>query len=324
MSIESAMPSNHLILCRPLLLLPSIFPSIRVFSNESALHITWPKYWSFSFSINPSNEYSGLISFRIDWFDFLAVQGTLKSLLQRHISEASVLWSSTFFMVQLSYPVGALALGSPAVEPAGPWGGLVGGLQEGSHQWVLARTAAASVFVPTVSLSHLQLHRRPSRTSKQVWTRLLWGHWLFPWTLVHTRSVSSSRVAFLYSNLSGLLSRILWGHLLPLPDSQSGKPNIGLRASTSVGESVVQWFSFLWVTHLRGMGFDFVVIAPLLPRGGFFFVFGGGLSFSVGCSIVLVNDCSAVSFDLDVFVRRCELMSCSAILPANSSNPWYL
>ena len=84
--------------------------------------------------ISVSSEYSGLISFRIDWFDLLAVQGTLKSLLQRHISEASVLWSSTFFMVQLSYPVGALALGSPAVEPAGPWGGLVGGLQEGSHQ----------------------------------------------------------------------------------------------------------------------------------------------------------------------------------------------
>ena len=101
MSIESVIPSNHLILCRPFLLPPSIFPSIRVFSNESILHIRWPKYWSFSFSIN---EYSGLISFRMDWLDLLAVQGTLKSLLQHHSSEASILWPSAFFMVQLSHP----------------------------------------------------------------------------------------------------------------------------------------------------------------------------------------------------------------------------
>ena len=104
MSIESVMQSNHLILCRPLLLLPSIFPSIGVFSNKSAIHIKWPKYWSFSFSISPSNEYSGLISFRIDWFDLLAVQGTLKSLLQHHSLKASILWRSAFFMVQLSHP----------------------------------------------------------------------------------------------------------------------------------------------------------------------------------------------------------------------------
>ena len=97
MSIESMMPSNHLILCRPLLLLPSIFPSIRVFSNKSALRIRWPKYWSFS--ISPSNEYSGFISFRIDWFDLLSVQGTLKSLHQHHSSKASVLWHSAFFIV---------------------------------------------------------------------------------------------------------------------------------------------------------------------------------------------------------------------------------
>ena len=97
------MPSNHLILCCPLLLLPSIFPSIRVFSNESALHIRWPKDWSFSFSISPSNEYSGLISFRIAWFDPLAVQGTLKSLLQHHSSKASILQCSSFSMVQLSH-----------------------------------------------------------------------------------------------------------------------------------------------------------------------------------------------------------------------------
>ena len=95
--------SNYLILCRPLLLLPSIFPSIRVFSNESALLIRWPKYWSFSFSIIPSNEYSGLIFFRIDWFDLLAVQGTLKSLLQHHSSKTSVLWHSVFFMIQLPH-----------------------------------------------------------------------------------------------------------------------------------------------------------------------------------------------------------------------------
>ena len=101
MSIESMMPSNHLILCRPLLLLAPIFPGIRVFSNESALHIRWPKYWSFSFNISPSNEHPGLISFRMDWLDLPAVQGTLKSLLQHHSSKASILWPSAFFMVQL-------------------------------------------------------------------------------------------------------------------------------------------------------------------------------------------------------------------------------
>ena len=104
MSIESMMPSNHLIFCHPLLFLPSIFPRIRVFSSESVLHIRWPKYQSFSFSISPSSEYSGLISFRIDWFYLLAVQGTLKSLLQHHSSKASILWRSAFFMVQFSHP----------------------------------------------------------------------------------------------------------------------------------------------------------------------------------------------------------------------------
>ena len=103
MSIESVMPSSNLNLCRPLLLLPSIFPSIRVFSNESVLRIRWQKYWSFSFNISPSNEHPGLISFRMDWLDLLAVQGTLKSLLQHHSSKVSILWSSTFFMVQLSH-----------------------------------------------------------------------------------------------------------------------------------------------------------------------------------------------------------------------------
>ena len=104
MSIESVMPSNHLILCRPILLLPTIFPIIRVFSNESALRIRWPKYWSFSFNISPSNEHSGLISFRMDWLDLHAVQGTLKSLLQHHSSKASILWHSAFLIVQLSHP----------------------------------------------------------------------------------------------------------------------------------------------------------------------------------------------------------------------------
>ena len=103
MPIESVMPSNHLILCCPLLLPPSILCSIRVFSKESALHIRWPNYWSFSFNISPSNEYSGLISFRMDWLDLLAVQGTLKSLLQHHSSKASILWPSAFFIVQLSH-----------------------------------------------------------------------------------------------------------------------------------------------------------------------------------------------------------------------------
>ena len=105
MSIEAVMASNHLVLCRPLLLLPSIFPSIRVFFNESVLHIRWPKYWSFSLNISPSNEYSGLISFRMDWLDLLAVKGTLKSLLQHHSSKASILWRSAFFIFQLSHPL---------------------------------------------------------------------------------------------------------------------------------------------------------------------------------------------------------------------------
>ena len=104
MSIESVIPSNHLILCCPLLLLPSIFPSIRIFSNESALHIRWPKYWSFSFNISPSIEHPGVISFRMDWLDLLAVQGTLKNLLQHHSSKAPILQRSAFFIIQLSHP----------------------------------------------------------------------------------------------------------------------------------------------------------------------------------------------------------------------------
>ena len=116
MFIESVMPSYHLILCHPLLLLPSIFPRIRVFSNESTLCIRWPQYWSFSFSISPSNEYSGLISFRIDWLDLLEVQGTPTSLLQHHSSKASVLWHLAFFMVQLSYSCITTKKPSPNLE----------------------------------------------------------------------------------------------------------------------------------------------------------------------------------------------------------------
>ena len=102
---SNSCPASHLVLCRPLLLLPSVFLSIRIFSSESILHIRWPKYWSFSFSISPSNEYPGLVSFRMDWLDLLAVQGTLKSLLQHHSSKASILWYSAFFIVQLSHPI---------------------------------------------------------------------------------------------------------------------------------------------------------------------------------------------------------------------------
>ena len=119
MSIKPVIPSSHLILCHPLLRLPSTFPSIRVFSNESVLHIRWPKYWSFSFSITPFNEYSGLISFRMDWMDLLAVQGTLKSLLQHHSSKASVHQRSVFFIVQISHPY--MTTGKPQLKLDGTW-----------------------------------------------------------------------------------------------------------------------------------------------------------------------------------------------------------
>ena len=130
-SIKSGMLSNYLIFCHPLLLLPSIFPSIRVFSNESVLHIRWPKYWGFSFSINPSNEYSGLVSFRMDWLDLLAVQGTLKSLLQHHGSKASILQCSTFFMVQLSHPY--MTTGKTISFSYNPWKHYIRSLQVVSY-----------------------------------------------------------------------------------------------------------------------------------------------------------------------------------------------
>ena len=119
MSIESVMPSKHLILCHPIPLLPSTFPTIRVFSKESGLYIIWPKYWSYGFSMSPSNEYSGLISFTIDWLDLLAAQGTLKSLLQHHSSKASILWHSAFFMFQLSHPY--MTTGKTIVLTKGPF-----------------------------------------------------------------------------------------------------------------------------------------------------------------------------------------------------------
>ena len=140
------MPSNHLILCHPLLLLSSIFHSFRVFSKESVLHIRWPKYWSFSLSISPSNEYSGLISFRMDWFDLLAVQGTVKSLLQHHSSKASILWHSAFFIVQLSHPYMTTAATAKSLQSCptlcdpidgSPPGSLVSGiLQARTLEWV--------------------------------------------------------------------------------------------------------------------------------------------------------------------------------------------
>ena len=136
MSIESVRPSNHLILCRPLLL-PSIFPSLRVFSNESALHMRWPKYWSFSFSISPSNEYSGLISFRMDGLDLLAVQGTLKSLLQHHSSKASILRRSAFFIVQLSHPLSTRKVLHPRCGARlGGSGGVSGQHKNRDKPWV--------------------------------------------------------------------------------------------------------------------------------------------------------------------------------------------
>ena len=133
MSIESMMPSNHLILCRPLLLLPSIFPYIRVFPSELALHIRWPKYWSFSFSISLSNEYSGLISFRIDWLDLLAVQGTLKSLLQHHSSKASILWHSAFFILPT-----LTSIHDYWKNHGTPFGTLYAWAQSLSHVWLFA------------------------------------------------------------------------------------------------------------------------------------------------------------------------------------------
>ena len=151
MSIELMMPSNHLILCHPLLLLPSIFLLNKVFSNESALHIRWPKFWSFSFSICPSNEDSGLTSFRMDWLDLLAVQGTLKSLLQHHSSKASILWHLALFIVQLSYPymttgcvLGVHILGVHKIQK-NYYGGL--NLENGSHE---------AFMKETISRKHIQ------------------------------------------------------------------------------------------------------------------------------------------------------------------------
>jgi len=150
MSIELVMPSNHLILCHPLLLPASIFPSIRVFSNESVLHIRWPKYWSFSFSISPSNEYSGLISFRIDWLDLLAVQGTLKSLFQHQTSKASILWRSALFIVQLSHPY--MTTGKTVALTRQTFVGKVTSLLFNSKQE--SPTLAAATFILDTTVMH--------------------------------------------------------------------------------------------------------------------------------------------------------------------------
>ena len=162
MFIESVMPSNHLILCYPLLLLPSIFPSIRIFSKEAALHIRWPKCWSFSFSISPSNEHPGLISFRMDWLDLLAVQGTLKSLLQHHSSKASNLWHSAFFIVQLLHPymtTGSLQLRETVEHPVDTFG-----LPS------FTSTAMPSLLVALPSSSLTFFYRLPSKAN---WSTLM-------------------------------------------------------------------------------------------------------------------------------------------------------
>ena len=183
------MPSNHPILCRPLLLLPFIFPSIRVFSNESALHIRWPKYWSFSFSISPSNEYSGLISFRMDWLDLLAVQGTLKSLLQHHSSKASVLQCSVFFIVQLSHPY--MTTGKTIALPRQTFVGKV--------MFLLFNTLSSSVivFLPrSKCLSVLWLQswgrKESDMTERLNWTELYWAlkNWCF-WTVMLEKTLES-------------------------------------------------------------------------------------------------------------------------------------
>ena len=153
MSIESMMPSNHLILYRPLLFPPSIFPSIGVFSNESVLCIRWPKYWSFSFSTSPSNEYSGLISFRIDWLDLLAIQGTLKSLLQHHSSKASILRRSTFFIVQLSHPY--MTIGKIIA---------------------LIRWTFVGKVMSLLSVASINLPLRLSKCYPWVYIAMVWGH----------------------------------------------------------------------------------------------------------------------------------------------------
>jgi len=150
MSIESVVPSNHLILCHPFLF-PSVFPSIRVFSNESILCIKWPKYWSFNFSISPSSEYSGLISFRMDWFDLLAVQGTLKSLLQHHSSKVSILRRSAFFIVQLSHPY--MTTGKTIALTSIPVNFFSSTLHNISLLWL----AATSIYLPQVFLDRFPI-----------------------------------------------------------------------------------------------------------------------------------------------------------------------
>ena len=185
MSIESVMPSNHLILCRPLLLLPSVFPSIRVFSNESAFCIRQPRYWSFSFSISASNEYSGLISFRIDWFHLLAAQRTLKSLLQHHSLKATILWCSAFFTVQLSHScmtngkTTTLTILTFVIEwmkcKAGEWGQLSGRaplVSLTSCTYIITSICPLEAFKPQTEINHMEhCHHRiaESRSHGLAW-----------------------------------------------------------------------------------------------------------------------------------------------------------
>ena len=319
------MPSNHLVLCRPLLLLPSIFLSIRVFSNESALHVRWPKYWSFSFSINPSNEYSELISFRMDWLDLLALQGALKSLLQHHSSKASILQPSAFFTVQFSHPymttgktialtrwtfvgkvmsllfnmlsrlvIAFLPGSQPLLIHGSDFGAQekkvcdyrVCGRVDGEVQEVYAEGAfqcprPCGEPLPT----HTSTGAPPTlagsfgSVSCVVTAPLLW---VLVWT----------KFCLCPPWLESLSPPVLWKTYNQIPlalkarfpgDSQSlcwvpqaGNPDLGFRTFTTVWELLwVLLFSSLWVTHPAGMGFDFIVIASLLPSRCIFFVVSG-------------------------------------------------
>ena len=204
MSIESVTPSNHLILCRPFLLLPSIFPSIRCFSNESALHIRWPKYWSFSFNISPSNEHPGLISLRMDWSDLLAVQRTLKSLLQQHSSKALILWHSAFFTVQLSHPY----------MTAGKTVALIRWTFVGKVMSLLFNTLSRLVitFLPRSKRVLISWLKPPSAVifSSVQFSHSVMSNSLWPHELQHARPPCPSPTPWVYPN-SCPLSR--WCHL---------------------------------------------------------------------------------------------------------------
>ena len=287
MSMESVMPSNHLILCCPLLLLPSIFPSIRVFSNEFALHIRWPKYWSFSFSISPPNEYSGLISFRMNWLDLLAIQRTLKSLLQHHSSKASILQRSAFFIVQPSHPymttgktkaltrrtsvgkVMSLLFNklSRLVITFLPWSKrlLISWLQSPSAVILEPKKRSLSWFP-------LFLHLFAMKWWDQMPRSLFLECWVLTFTLTFLlSSFTFTKRLFSSSSLSAI--RVVSSVYLSLLSRSS----------------LLLLFSSLWITYLAGMGFDFTVIVPfLLSRCSFSCVFGCGVYFLVGSRVLLL------------------------------------